>query len=662
MTLGSATLQINGGNGNYSGTVSGTGGILRTGGGTQTFNGCNNSYTGPTTLQGGSISVDCIRNGGEASGIGASSNASSNLVLNNGSLIYTGGTVTTDRGFQRLGSSNIINVSNAATTLTFTGDVSGGGGLSKDGAGTLVLSGTNTSTGNMQVNGGVLRAGTTNAFGVQGHMILGNTAGVLLDLDGHDTVVTSLIGGGTNGGHISLGDATLTINGVDTRSYAGAISGIGSLVKNGSNLQALAGCNSSYSGSTVINGGTLQVTCLANGGVNSSIGASSSDAANLVLNGSTLRYVGTGDSTNRQFTLGAGNSTLDSSGTGAIQFTYGGAVTLAGGNAPRTLTLTGTNTGTNILAAQLDDGGTGITSLTKTGAGTRRLTNQASGYSGATTISGGILIVDKLADGGMESSIGASSNAQGNLVIGNGSTLRYVGTGDTTDRQFTLDTGVTYIQSSGTGALCFENTGTVGLTGTNATRTIALGGTNTDLNTMGGAIADNGTGATTLAKNDSGTWVLTGNNSYTGNTVINNGNLMIGNGGTSGNAGAGNVIVDSPTSTLSLNRSDIVYLRRHAERARHPGADRYGRKRADIAQQQDWRDHHQRRHPASGWRPGNADHRHDRQFDPDRWRHRPGRRPNPDGHHRRCRQQHHQCQRRQYHSGRQAIWAAAVTS
>ena len=73
---------------------------------------------------------------------------------------------------------------------------------------------------------------------------------------------------------------------------------------------------------------------------------------------------------------------------------------------------------------------------------------------------------------------------------------------------------------------------------------------------MGGAIADNGTGKTTLAKNDSGTWVLTGNNSFTGNTVINDGNLMIGNGGTTGNAGAGNVIVNSATSTLSLNRSD----------------------------------------------------------------------------------------------------------
>ena len=35
-------------------------------------------------------------------------------------------------------------------------------------------------------------------------------------------------------------------------------------------------------------------------------------------------------------------------------------------------------------------------------------------------------------------------------------TLRYTGTGDTTNRLFTLATGVTFIESSGTGAVVFE--------------------------------------------------------------------------------------------------------------------------------------------------------------------------------------------------------------
>jgi fibronectin-binding autotransporter adhesin len=556
VTLGSATLRIGGGGGNYSGTISGTGGILRTNAGTQIFNGCNNTYTGATTLQGADLQVNCLADGGIASGIGASSNASTSLVFNNGVLSYTGGSVAIDRGFQLLAGVGSINVANAGTTLEFEGQVIGNGLMSKNGPGTLVLSGSNTYTGGTQVTGGTLRAGSTTAFGPSGHMNLFNTAGVLLDLAGFNTTVTSLIGGGANGGNVNMGGGTLTINSVDTRDYAGAISGTGNLIKNGAGTQTLSGCNSSYSGTTTINAGILAVNCLPNGGVNSSIGASSAAPANLVLNGGTLQYTGAGNNTDRQFTLGTSGGTLDASGSGIIEFASTAPVALAGANTARTLTLTGTNTGNNLFAAQLDNNGAGVTSLTKTGAGLWRLSNANSTYTGVTTISGGILEVDEFADGGMASSIGASSSAATNLVIGNGSTLRYVGAGDTTDRRFTLATGVTFIESSGTGALQFTNTGAVTLTGTNTARTIALGGTNTGNNIMGGAIGNNGTGATTLAKNDSGTWVLTGNNTYSGNTVINDGNLVIGNGGTTGNAGVGNVIVDSPTSTLSLNRSD----------------------------------------------------------------------------------------------------------
>jgi fibronectin-binding autotransporter adhesin len=555
VTLGSATLTINSGNGNYSGVISGSGGVTRTGGGTQTFNGCNNTYTGPTSLQGGSLSTNCLANGGQASGIGASSAASTNLVFSNAILTYTGTSVTTDRGFQLQGGVGAIEVTQSGATVGFSGPVIGGGSFRKDGAGTIVLSGSNTYTGGNQVTGGVLRAGSVNAFGPSGHMTLNNTAGVLLDLAGFNTTVTSLIGGGSTGGNIALGGATLTLNSVDTRSYAGAITGPGNLVKAGAGTQAFTACNSSYTGGTTISAGVLEVNCLENGGVNSSIGASTSAATNLVVNG-TLRYVGTGSRTDRQFTIGTGGGTLDASGSGIVEFTSTSPVALAGANVSRTLTLTGTNTGYNLFAGELDNNGAGVTSLTKAGTGTWRLTNANSTYTGITRINGGVLSVDQMANGGQASSIGASSSAATNLVIGNGSTLRYTGDGDSTDRQFTLDTGVTYIESSGTGALKFTNTGAVALTGSNTARTIALGGTYAGDNTMGGAIGNNGTGATTLAKNDSGTWILTGNNTFTGNTVINDGNLMIGNGGTTGNAGAGNVIVDSPTSTLSLNRSD----------------------------------------------------------------------------------------------------------
>ncbi|MFJ7311483.1 autotransporter-associated beta strand repeat-containing protein [Pseudomonas sp. NPDC098747] len=557
VTLGSSTLTLNGASASYAGSISGTGGLMRTGGvNTQVLAGCNNSYTGVTTISGsGAVSVDCLADGGVNSGIGASSNAASNLVLTSGVLAYTGGTVNTNRGMTLGGGAGAIQVNNAATTLMFSGPVVGGGQLSKRGPGTLVLSGINTYTGNTSVEAGTLRAGSTQAFGTGGINLI-NSAGTAIDLAGFNETARYLSGGGATGGNVSLGAGTLSINEGLNQIYGGAISGSGGLVKSGTGNQTLSGCNSSYSGSTAINGGMLSVNCLNNGGSNSSIGSSGVLASNLVINGGTLQYLGAGSSSDRLFTLGASGGTLEASGSGPLQLTNSGPMGLAGINAARTLSLAGSNANNNTFSALLTNNGTGALSMTKSGGGTWVLANANNTYTGATNIGGGVLSVTDLADGGFASSIGASSVAASNLVIGNGSTLRYVGSGDSTDRLFTLAPGVTFIESSGTGAINFSNTGAVTLSGTNTARTIALGGTNTGMNTLGGTIADNGTGATTLAKNDSGSWALTGNNTFTGNTVINNGNLMIGNGGNTGNAGGGNVIIDSATSTLSLNRGN----------------------------------------------------------------------------------------------------------
>ena len=556
ITLGSRTLTTAGGQAAFTGRITGSGGFTRGSGSyTQTISGCNNDYTGVTTISGG-LAIDCIANGGQASGIGASSSAASNLSFAGGTLAYTGASVSTDRGFTLTGN-GAINVVDAGTTLEFSGIVAGGGQLAKDGAGTLLLSGTNNSTGNLRIVSGTVRAGSATALG-SGPITLDNTAGVLLDLDGYNSNVLYLVGGGAAGGNIALDGATLTINagGSAATVFGGAISGSGGLIKNGSGFQQLSGCSSSYGGTTVINQGTLSVACLGDGGANSSIGSSSSAAGNLVLSGGTLQYVGTGGSTNRQFTLGASTtSKLDASGAGAIAFTHAGPLTFASANTAQTLTLGGTSTANNVLAAQITNNDTGVTRLTKTDAGTWILTNAGSTYTGVTTISGGVLGVAKLSDGGLASSIGASSAAAANLVIGNGSTLRYTGAGDTTNRLFTLSQGVTFIESSGTGAIVFTDTGPVTLAGNNQARTIALGGTNTGNNTLAGSIGNAGTGVTTLAKNDSGTWVLTGNHSYTGSTNVNGGTLFIGGGGTTGAIASAFV---NNFGTLGFNRSDLL--------------------------------------------------------------------------------------------------------
>src|SRR3546814_1786394 len=99
VSLGAARRTTGGVNGTFSGEISGTGGLTQVGGGTQVLSGCNNTYTGSTEITGGAISVDCLADGGQASGIGASSAAAGNIVIrDDGILNYTGLDQTTDSG------------------------------------------------------------------------------------------------------------------------------------------------------------------------------------------------------------------------------------------------------------------------------------------------------------------------------------------------------------------------------------------------------------------------------------------------------------------------------------------------------------------------------------------------------------------------------------
>ena len=161
--------------------------------------------------------------------------------------------------------------------------------------------------------------------------------------------------------------------------------------------------------------------------------------------------------------------------------------------------------------------------ILKSDSGTLILAAGNNTYTGATSITGGILSVNTLAvegaTGGVPSGIGASSNIAANLIMSNGSILQYTGPTVTTDRSFTLATGVT-----AGGGFDVTQAGTA-------------------LTLSGGGI---GTGP--LIKNGLGTLILTGTNTYTGGTVINAGTLQIGVGGT---LGAGNV-TDSGTLAFGL--------------------------------------------------------------------------------------------------------------
>ena len=168
------------------------------------------------------------------------------------------------------------------------------------------------------------------------------------------------------------------------------------IAKVGSGTWTVPNANS-YGGITTLSGGALSTGfggTLANGGANSSIGKSANTAANLVLDGGKLQYVGTNASavsSDRLFTLTANGGGFDASGANTLTLAGNGANLVAfSGSGARTLTLTGTNTGANTFAPILGDGTGGATALIKNGAGQWVFT-AANTYSGSTTVSNGTL-------------------------------------------------------------------------------------------------------------------------------------------------------------------------------------------------------------------------------------------------------------------------------
>jgi len=211
--------------------------------------------------------------------------------------------------------SPVIDVTQSNRTLTISSLIAGSDGLQKNGPGSLILSGANTYTGATLVSSGTLQIGA------------GSTTGSL-------SPSSSLT---TNGTLAFSRTGTIT----QGTNFASVIAGTGGVTKLASGTLVLNGTNT-YTGVTAISasGGTLQVTLLANGGSNSSIGASSNAAANLLLgNATTFRYAGSANvTTDRGFTINgtaaAHGATINSSGSGTLSFNN--TVALAYGTANQT--------------------------------------------------------------------------------------------------------------------------------------------------------------------------------------------------------------------------------------------------------------------------------------------------------------------------------------
>ncbi|EMQ1835395.1 autotransporter-associated beta strand repeat-containing protein [Salmonella enterica] len=375
-----------------------------------------------------------------------------------------------------------------------------GTSLIKQGAGTLILNAENTYTGGTTISGGTLVATNVDALG----------SGDVTD------------------------DATLELNTGGT--FDNAISGSGQVVKSGDDTLTLSGSNT-YTGGTLISGGTLvanDVNALGTGDV--------TDNAALMLN------------TGGDFTNNIG-------GTGRVEKSGDGTLTLSGGNTYTggTLISGGTLVATNVDALgsgdvtdnatlELNTGGdfdnaiSGSGQVVKSGDETLTLSG-ANSYTGGTLISGGTLVA---------------------------SNVEALGTGDVTDNAtLELNTGGDFINSiGGTGRVEKSGDETLTLSGTNsytggtlisggtliATNVDALGsGDVTDNATLelntGGDFTNNISGSGQVVKSGDETLTLSGANTYTGGTTISGGTLVASNVEA---LGTGDV---TDNATLELNTS-----------------------------------------------------------------------------------------------------------
>ncbi|GGE32955.1 hypothetical protein GCM10007276_07760 [Agaricicola taiwanensis] len=181
--------------------LTGASGLNKTDAGTLVLTAAN-SYTGGTRISGGTLQIS----------------EDANLGL--GSVEFDGGTLrttsnfTTTRALTASAGGGAINT-DAATSLTLAGVLTGAGSLDKIGVGTVLQQSASLQTGTTTIRQGIWRTGGANVLSAVGGYAV--AAGGTLDLDGLDQTV----GGFDAGGAVRFGGApgtTLTVNG----DYAGS--------------------------------------------------------------------------------------------------------------------------------------------------------------------------------------------------------------------------------------------------------------------------------------------------------------------------------------------------------------------------------------------------------------------------------------------------------
>jgi autotransporter-associated beta strand protein len=456
---GSVTFSNTSGGGAYTvtgtGAIGGTTGVSLSGGGTVFMNTVN-SYSGNTTISNGStLSTANLAATGTNSGIGASGN----LVLDGGTLQWTGSTSTsTNRPIVlTTNGGTIASVPAVAQTLTVAGTVT----FSGSGARTLTLSGTDTTlaanvlssivgdgvggatslvkngnnnwainvaetySGGATINAGRLRATNNAAYGT-GTVTVNSGGQAYLNTGSTFLNNFSIAGNGVQesgipifAGALRLGTSNVVASGTITLSADARISGRGA-TSNSTISGKITGAHNLELG----NGGTVGVITLSNvandwsGSTTISLGtvkagASSTGSTGVIPHGSVA-----GDVTINGIAQDAnnvGNSTLDLNG---FNLTVNGlnssvsnlaqvVVTNSSANAG-TLTM-GDNNATATFAGTIQ-AGTGTLNIAKIGGGTQTLSGVNS-YTGSTSVNAGTLAILSAGSIAASSTVNVSSGA-----------------------------------------------------------------------------------------------------------------------------------------------------------------------------------------------------------------------------------------------------------